>query len=61
MCSHVAKYISWVSDNQASWTLNAAGVGPDPVVDISARVVPQEPMVGALTLHLIINQAKNIH
>lgn len=37
-------YISWVSDNQASWTLNAAGVGPDPVVDISARVVPQEPM-----------------
>ena len=40
------KYITWVSDNKVSWTLNAPGVGPDPTVDISARQVSQEPMVG---------------
>ena len=32
-----------------SWTLNAAGLGPDPTVEISARPVPLEPMVGLLT------------
>ncbi|KAF4619651.1 hypothetical protein D9613_005269 [Agrocybe pediades] len=42
-------YISWVSDNRTSWTLNAAGLGPDPSVEISARPVPQEPM------YIIIN------
>jgi hypothetical protein len=40
------KYITWVSDNKVSWTLNAPGVGPDPTVEISARQVSQEPMVG---------------
>lgn len=40
------KYITWVSDNKVSWTLNAPGVGPDPSVEISARQVSQEPMVG---------------
>lgn len=39
------KYITWVSDNKVSWTLNAPGMGPDPTVEISARPVPQEPMV----------------
>ncbi|CAA7260065.1 unnamed protein product [Cyclocybe aegerita] len=42
-------YITWVSDNKVSWTLNAAGLGPDPSVEISARPVPQEPM------YIIIN------
>ncbi|KAF8165555.1 glycoside hydrolase family 16 protein [Crassisporium funariophilum] len=42
-------YITWVSDNKISWTLNASGVGPDPAVEISARAVPQEPM------YIIIN------
>ncbi|PPQ64628.1 hypothetical protein CVT24_008365 [Panaeolus cyanescens] len=37
-------YITWVSDGQVSWTLNVAGMGPDPSVEISARPVPQEPM-----------------
>ena len=44
------KYITWVSDNKVSWTLNAPGVGPDPTVEISARQVSQEPMVGLARL-----------
>ncbi|KAF8914199.1 glucosidase [Gymnopilus junonius] len=42
-------YISWISDGKMSWTLNVAGMGPDPTVEISARPVPQEPM------YIIIN------
>jgi len=42
-------YITWVSDGKPSWTLNAAGVGADPTVEISPRPVPQEPM------YIIIN------
>ncbi|KAJ3574781.1 hypothetical protein NP233_g1520 [Leucocoprinus birnbaumii] len=42
-------YITWISDSQVSWTLNAGGVGPDETVQISARPIPQEPM------YLIIN------
>ncbi|KAF5363745.1 hypothetical protein D9756_000195 [Leucocoprinus leucothites] len=42
-------YITWVSDSQVSWTLNAGGVGPDEAVQISARPIPQEPM------YIIIN------
>jgi len=42
-------YISWISDNVTSWSLNAPGVGPDPSVTISARAISQEPM------YLIIN------
>ncbi|KAL0949252.1 hypothetical protein HGRIS_009330 [Hohenbuehelia grisea] len=37
-------YITWVSDNKISWTLNVAGLGPDEQTQISARPVPQEPM-----------------
>ncbi|KAG5654618.1 hypothetical protein H0H81_011593 [Sphagnurus paluster] len=42
-------YITWVSEDVTSWTINAPGVGPDPTVAISARAIPQEPM------YLIIN------
>ncbi|KAF9481835.1 glycoside hydrolase family 16 protein [Pholiota conissans] len=42
-------YITWIADDTVSWTLNAAGMGPDPTVEISARSVPQEPM------YIIIN------
>ncbi|KAH9485398.1 GTP-binding protein 1 [Psilocybe cubensis] len=38
------EYITWVSDNKTSWTLNAPGMGPDPNVQISARPVAKEPM-----------------
>ncbi|KAF8161089.1 glycoside hydrolase family 16 protein [Crassisporium funariophilum] len=37
-------YISWISSNAVAWTLKAAGMGPDPSVQISARPVTQEPM-----------------
>lgn len=37
-------YITWISSNQIAWTLKAAGLGPDPSVQISARPVAQEPM-----------------
>lgn len=39
------QYITWVSDNKLAWTINAAGVGPNAEVQISARAIPQEPMV----------------
>ena len=38
-------YITWINNNQSAWTINAAGMGPDPAVNISQRPVPQEPMV----------------
>jgi len=37
-------YITWISNNQLAWTLNAPGMGPDPRVEIGARPVAQEPM-----------------
>ncbi|KAF9534690.1 glycoside hydrolase family 16 protein [Crepidotus variabilis] len=37
-------YITWVSDNQPSWTLTGAGIGADNDVQISARQVTPEPM-----------------
>ncbi|KDR75899.1 hypothetical protein GALMADRAFT_68215, partial [Galerina marginata CBS 339.88] len=40
----VTKYITWVSNNVQAWTLNAAAMGPDSNVQISARPVAQEPM-----------------
>lgn len=39
------KYITWISDNKIAWTLKAGGMGPDPLVNIAARPIPQEPMV----------------
>ena len=38
-------YISWVTNNELVWTLNVAGMGADSQTQISARPVPQEPMV----------------
>ncbi|KAH7887543.1 glycoside hydrolase family 16 protein [Phlebopus sp. FC_14] len=42
-------YITWIANNKVAWTLNVAGMGADPAVEISARPVPLEP------LYLIIN------
>ncbi|PPQ86626.1 hypothetical protein CVT25_006810 [Psilocybe cyanescens] len=42
-------YITWISDNEPTWTLRASGMEADPDVEIAARPVPQEPM------YLIIN------
>lgn len=37
-------YITWVSDNTPAWTIRGAGMAADPIVQIGARPVPQEPM-----------------
>lgn len=39
-----AGYISWINNNQLAWTLRSAGMGPDPLVEISDRPIPEEPM-----------------
>lgn len=41
-------YITWINNNQPSWTIHAAGVGADPVAQISARAIPQEPLVSVM-------------
>lgn len=38
-------YISWISNNQTAWTLNAAGMGPNNETKIGQRIIPEEPMV----------------
>lgn len=43
--SFAFQYISWVSDSKLAWTILSTGMGPDPLVEISARPVSQEPMV----------------
>ncbi|CCM00674.1 uncharacterized protein FIBRA_02713 [Fibroporia radiculosa] len=48
-------YITWVANNKASWTLNAAGMGADPKVQISARPVSQEPMYLIMNLGMSYN------
>lgn len=37
-------YISWISNNQVSWTLKQPGMAADTSVEISGRPIPQEPM-----------------
>ncbi|CUA69628.1 Beta-glucan synthesis-associated protein KRE6 [Rhizoctonia solani] len=37
-------YITWVNDNKPAWTIRGAGMAADPVVEIGARPIPQEPM-----------------
>jgi len=37
-------YITWISDAQAVWTLQQAGMAQDTRVEIGPRPVPQEPM-----------------
>ncbi|KAJ7595046.1 beta-glucan synthesis-associated [Mycena floridula] len=37
-------YITWISEGKMAWTMNSAGMGPDPSVAISTRPIPTEPM-----------------
>ncbi|EMD31407.1 glycoside hydrolase family 16 protein [Gelatoporia subvermispora B] len=37
-------YITWFADGQESWTMTAATIGPDTTVNISSRIVPEEPV-----------------
>ncbi|KAJ7075867.1 glycoside hydrolase family 16 protein [Mycena belliarum] len=43
-------YITWVSDGKESWTMRAAAIGPDTQVNISQRLIPEEPMYVILNL-----------
>lgn len=42
-------YVTWYSEGQPAWTITATSIGPDSIVDISSRIIPEEPM------HIIIN------
>jgi len=48
-------YITWINDDKPSWTISAAGMGPDPLTEIGARPVPQEPMVRSEQLSVILS------
>ncbi|KAI6026982.1 glycoside hydrolase family 16 protein [Pisolithus marmoratus] len=48
-------YITWISDSKPVWTVMAAGVGPDPLTEIGARPIPQEPMYIIANLGFSIN------
>ncbi|KAI0920890.1 hypothetical protein AcW2_006028 [Taiwanofungus camphoratus] len=48
-------YITWISNNKVSWTLNVAGMVADPIVEISSRPVSQEPMYIIMNLGMSYN------
>ncbi|KAI0638361.1 glycoside hydrolase family 16 protein [Trametes polyzona] len=48
-------YITWISNNKVSWTLMGPGLGPDPLVQISERPVPPEPMYIIMNLGMSHN------
>ncbi|EKM77365.1 hypothetical protein AGABI1DRAFT_122114 [Agaricus bisporus var. burnettii JB137-S8] len=37
-------YITWVNDDKPTWTIYSGGLSADPLVNISARPIPMEPM-----------------
>lgn len=43
-------FVTWVSNNDRTWTMTADTIGPDDTVQISQRIVPEEPMVSADSL-----------
>jgi beta-glucanase (GH16 family) len=45
-------YIEWYTLGEPSWRLNAAGMGADPEVEISERLVAEEPMTLIFNLGL---------
>ncbi|KAF8514321.1 beta-glucan synthesis-associated protein [Hysterangium stoloniferum] len=48
-------YITWMNNDKAAWTLNAAGMGPDQLVKIGQRPIPQEPMYIIMNLGISEN------
>jgi beta-glucanase (GH16 family) len=39
-----AGYITWYSNGQRTWTITSASIGPDPVSEVSQRLIPEEPV-----------------
>lgn len=40
-------YITWYSQSAQTWKVTSATVGPDPISEVSARLIPEEPMVSS--------------
>ena len=38
-------HVTWYATGQKSWQITSASVGPDPVSEVSQRLIPEEPMV----------------
>lgn len=38
-------YVTWYSQGVEAWTMTAASIGPDPITEVSQRLIPEEPMV----------------
>ncbi|KAF9497733.1 glycoside hydrolase family 16 protein [Pleurotus eryngii] len=51
-------YITWYSNGEQTWTATAAATGPDPISQVSARIIPEEPMYIILNLGLAPNFQK---
>ncbi|KAH7885927.1 glycoside hydrolase family 16 protein [Phlebopus sp. FC_14] len=53
----VCQYISWITNDEVAWTLDAAGVVADPLTEIADRPISQEPMYLIANLGLSNNFA----
>lgn len=45
-------YITWVNDDKPTWTIYSGGMAADPLVNISARPIPMEPMACPLLIFM---------
>jgi beta-glucanase (GH16 family) len=45
-------YITWYSESAQTWKLTSGSMGPDSIAEISARLIPEEPMYIILNLGL---------
>ncbi|KAG6918340.1 hypothetical protein DXG01_015199, partial [Tephrocybe rancida] len=43
-------YIAWFSGGVETWSITSASIGPDPVSQVSSRLIPEEPMYLVLNL-----------
>ncbi|KIJ64320.1 glycoside hydrolase family 16 protein [Hydnomerulius pinastri MD-312] len=48
-------YITWISNSKPVWTIMGSGLGPDPLTEIGARPIPQEPMYIIANLGFSLN------
>ncbi|KAJ7647328.1 beta-glucan synthesis-associated [Roridomyces roridus] len=48
-------YITWISNNVVSWTIRSGGLAANPLTNISARPIPQEPMYIIANLGMSFN------
>jgi beta-glucanase (GH16 family) len=50
-----AGYITWFSEGQKSWSMNAASMGPDPTMKVSQRLISEEPHVSCCVLPMYVH------